>query len=275
MKTCFVILLFLGLFAGLPSQLWASQDDLAYYLPPHEYVWLENHENTEQENDQESHRYLMLHRENQLSFLRGTAIIVPDWGFHPIQSTYANMTYQALPRYGWETFALHAPTDSLLNFRWQEENGTPYPTATTEDERAFLYNSMSARVEAAMAHIESEPGFRILVTEGISAAVIVDLLEAGEITGVDALVVIAPNYPQWQLNRELSISIAQLDIPVLDLQPRDAIHWSTEESARRKILAGRYQHTGYRQRGLSSQTNRQNTETFSQLIYGWLTYEGF
>ncbi|WP_165831996.1 DUF3530 family protein [Aliidiomarina sp. B3213] len=256
--------LFIIFYISQPLQ--AGQDDLAYYLPPHEYFWL---------GDSEESRYLVLHRENQLPFLRGAAIILPDWGFHPLTTTYSKMSYQAMPQYGWETLAVHAPTSDLSTFPWQTENGTPYPTAAEDRELDDIRQQVLTRVEAVMTHLADEPGFRILISEGVSAGIVIDLISRGELTDIDALVVINPNIPQWQLNREMSRKLARLDIPTLDLQSSEATHWSLEEAERRVMLASRYQHMGYRQRGLSPQTHRQNEHTFAQVIYGWLSYEGF
>jgi len=250
----------------------AQEDDLAYYLPPHEVVWLGTNENTEESSET---RYLMLYKEGETSFSRGVALTLPNWGTHPLQQTYPALLYRQLPFYGWESFALHAPTRSLLNFNWDQENQTPYPDPVSAEALGELKDLLLARVQLAFEHIGEAQGFRLIIAEGLTAALLVDLIEAGEIARADALILISPYYPQWQLNRELSEKIAQLRIPVLDIQQQDAIHWSVEEAARRQQQARKFQHTGYRQRTLNRASNRQNHALIEQIIYGWLNYEGF
>lgn len=247
---------------------WSQENDFDYYLPPHETQWVIHPE-------QEQQRYLLLHQANQQSYLRGLILHVPNWSLHPYQSPLIRQLYLAMPEYGWESYALQAPTHDILAEAWQVDDSSRYPAPLSDEELAVFSQPLQERMQQTLRHLEPNPGFRVVVAEGVVAAFLIRLYAHELLPAPDALVVIAPYFPQWQLNQALPAQLAALSFPVLDLQPSDAHQNSLATAAERVIQARRLQHTGYRQRLLPAQVHLSQPHLLKHQVYGWLSYEDF
>ncbi len=260
------LLFILGSF--FPALTHGQVNDLDYYLPPGEVEWIDD---TEQ-NDQ---RYLLLHKHNQLSYVRGLIINIPDWNMHPYQSPFIRELYQAMPEYGWQSYALQPPNTDLTGVLWQAATNERYPAPMPDEDLISLRQPLQQRLSQALSYLDNKPGFRIVIAEGIVAAFLIQLYAQQALPAPDALVVIGPYLPQWQLNNALPAQLASFSFPVLDLQPADGNAWSLSTAAERVIQAKRQQHMGYRQRILPRSAHVSQPSLLKHHVYGWLVFEDF
>lgn len=251
-----------------PSLANGQTSDFDYYLPPGEVLWVEDSDNNE-------HRYLLLHKQNHRSYVRGLMLHIPDWNTHPYQSPFIRSLYQSMPDYGWQSYALQPPNTDIAAGPWQVEENTPYPNPINEATLAELRQPLQQRLIQTLLFLERQPGLRVVVAEGVVAAFLIQLYATEGIPTPDALIVIGPYLPQLQLNNALAEQLASFSFPVLDLQPAVANSWSLATAANRAKQAQRLQHPGYRQVNLPVSTGQVQARHVSQIIYGWLSYEGF
>lgn len=264
----YIAAIFLVLCCFWPTVAFSQANDLDYYLPPGEVEWVDDSTLTDQ-------RYLLLHKQNQLSYVRGLIINIPDWNMHPYQSPFIRELYQAMPEYGWQSYALQPPNSDLTATQWQAETDTRYPAPMSNDELAQLRQPLLQRLTQTLRHVVDKPGFRVVIAEGVVAAFLIQLYAAEAIPTPDAFIVIGPYLPQWQLNNALAAQLASFSFPVLDLQPADGNAWSLSTAAERVIQARRLQHTGYRQRMLPRGAHGTQPNLLKHHVYGWLSYEDF
>lgn len=251
-----------------PSNANGQTNDFDYYLPPGEVRWVNDSELPDQ-------RYLLLHKQNQLSYVRGLMVHIPNWGMHPYQSVVIRELYHTMPSYGWQSYALQPPYSELAAVPWQTDNNTPFPTPISQEALAELRQPLQQRLTQALQHLEQQPGYRIVVAEGVVAAFLIQLYATEAIPAPDALVVVGPYLPQWHLNNALAAQLASFSFPVLDLQPANASAWSSSTAADRVKQARRLQHPAYRQRFLPHAVTSGQALQLHQYVYGWLAYEGF
>lgn len=247
------------------SALATTADDLAYYLPPEEVVWLGDGDT----------RVLMLQQENQQAYDRGSLVHIPDWGMHPYQSDVIRRLYQELPQYGWQSYALQPPTYSLHDFTWQQESEARYAAAVEDGALQPLREQMQMRAELAFDQARQTPGALVVIAEGMSAALLTQLFARGELPLPDAFVVHGIYLPQRELNRALASDLAQLPFPVLDLATHGGNFWTRDGAGRRQQQAQRHQHSGYRQRTLNAGQHSQQPRHLAHHVYGWLRYHDF
>lgn len=263
--------LYLGVAAALPMS--AQADDLTYYLPPSEVVWLSADAaavQTADAHDQATpQRILMLQRENEQAADRGHLLVVAELGTHPLQSSLLRHWYQGMPAYGWHTYAMQAPLLQINDVEWNAEIATRYSPA---NDIQFLLDAMRARLVLALQHIEQAEGTLILISEGVSGALITQLLHQGEFAQVDALVVVGSYFPQQQLNTTLTTQTAQLKLPVLDIIPARQQPWVAQQSKRRVQQSQRHQQPSFRQRVLVAQPVATQPRYLHHELYGWLRH---
>lgn len=276
-KLPLILATLLGLVVALsPAVTAAHADDLSYYLPPGEVLWLgASEEEIAEAREAEQPtplRAMLLNRENEQAYDRGHILLIPELGTHPLQSSAIRHWYQGMPAYGWYTYALQSPTMQVNEFAWDVSNSERYPQAEDISE---LHQAMRERLELAFGEMNRTAGPTIMIAEGVSAALISDLMARGEIPPVDAFVALGAHYPQWQLNHELATTTAQLNVPVLDLVPAHQHEWISSTHARRQQQAQRHQHPAYRQRKLSHQRVGEQPRYLLHQLYGWLRSEDF
>lgn len=249
----------------------AVQDDLAHYLPPGEHRWLTTG------ND----RYLLLEREALQPLERGVVIHIADWGTHPLQNPIMRTLYQELPRYGWQTFSLQPPLTPLhTDMLQQPPVDERYPTAVGDEVLAPLRAQLRARLQLVMDELVAYSGFVILIAEGRSAALLNQALLADLASDTnlaqpvrpDALIVLNPHLPQYSLNQQVAVELAQLPLPVFDITSADANSWALSTAEHRALQAQRFQHRSYRTRTWPAAV----APTLAlQSVRGWLHYQGF
>jgi len=269
MKTILSAILLLCFTSSVAAQ--STEDDLMRYLPPGEARWLEVDQN----------RYLLLERQSLQAVNRGVVIHLSEWNTHPLSSAVVRPLYQELPTQGWTTFALHPPTTPLhtdmLQFPAVDER---YPEPVGDETLTALRTQLRDRLQPLMTELTDYSGFVILVAEGMTAALLTDILRTDLAAGTglvnpvqpDALVVINPYLPQYSLNQNVATQLASLPLPVLDITTATANSWAIQTQQRRKQFAARDQHISYRQKSLYGEPAP--SRLLNQLV-GWLRYQGF
>lgn len=252
----------------------AHTDDLAAYLPPQEVHWLMPGSDASDDHSQKSGaRVLLLRQENRLPEARGNLLLIPEIGTHPLQSTVLRHWYQGMPAYGWTTFALQSPMLHVNDFEWDRHFGERYSPA---NDVSSLVADLRHRLDLAFEHIAAPDQKLVIVAEGVSGALFVHLLHnTNEFDRVAAVVLVGSYYPQYQLNQELAVQTAQLDIPVLDIVPARAHSWVSEYALNRTQQAKRLAQPSYRQRVLVSQPVQQQPRYLLHELQGWLKHAQF
>lgn len=244
----------------------ASASDLAYYLPPENTQWVEP------EGDDVS-PFLLLTQASEYAVGSGIVLFISEWGLNPLQSPFIRALHKQLPHYGWQSIAFSPPNIDMHMINWRHLGETAYPSESLNDQLPLLKSPLQQRVTQAFGHLAAEPGLRIIVAEGMSAGLLIQLLQINAIPHPDALVVVSPYLPQWQLNNALPTQLAALPFPVLDLQTIDGNSWSTSTAEARVMQARRAHHTGYRQHTLPRTPVLE--VVLPKQVYGWLKHEGF
>ena len=295
----------------------AQIDDLAAYLPPHEVHWLTpggvaasindgvdaevsgsarftvtdaqtadakvsaaNAAIAEHLNHSSTSRILLLQQENRRPEKRGYLLLIPEMGTHPFQSSVLRHWYQAMPSHGWTTLALQSPLLQVTDFEWDANFGERYSPA---NDISMLLADMRHRLLLALEHIATQDGQLVVVAEGVSGALLVQLLTspefdnqgAHEFDRIAAVVLVGGYFPQYALNRALALKTAQLDIPVLDIIPARAHAWVTEQALNRSQHSQRLAQPSYRQRVLASQPVHLQPRYLLHELQGWLKHEQF
>lgn len=248
------------------GHVYAQGQDLEFYLPEHEVVWL-------QQDGQEA-QYLAIQLHKQQPLRQGKMVFLPEWGLHPYQSSLIRTLYHAMPSYGWDTLALQAPTFDLSQISWQEEQERMYPSGNQEA-IPLLAQTLLPRLQAAQDYKQHQPGFTLVVAEGITAGVLTHLYTEGTIPLPDAFIVINGYFPQWQLNRSYTQQLANLTFPILDIQSSTSNSWSYSQAQQRQTEMNITKHPAYRQLIVKDWPSMEENEVFIQQVYGWLRSERF
>lgn len=256
----------------------AQSDDLAAYLPPDQVQWLTPNESVDladvqsgaNANQSQRKRVLLLQQENLLAEERGSLLLIPEIGTHAFQSSVIRHWYLGMPAYGWNTFALQSPMLQVNDFEWDANFGERYSPA---NDISSLLGEMRTRLALALGHIAAQDNKLVIVAEGVSGALLAHLLSDAEFENVAALVLIGGYFPQYQLNRELAVHTAQLNIPVLDIIPAHRHLWITEHTLQRAQHSKRLAQPSYRQRVLASQRVQEQPRYLLHELNGWLKHE--
>lgn len=136
----------------------------------------------------------------------------------------------------------------------------------------YLLNSLVTSLEK----YAEEPGFRLVIAEGMSGFLVHELLADGELDGVDGFVMLNPYIPDTERNARINQTVAQTNIPVLDLVNINSNRWSRLTADRRKLNARAQTNTLYRQSELLGMGIAAEEYQFATgLIIGWTYYLGW
>lgn len=218
--------------------------------------------------------------EAHVPLTRGVAIIVtePQHGLYGQQGLSA--VSDKLNDWGWYTIVLPAPQLSLSSDA--QRNDLPEANAATaqlsvSEEALTRYNlALSQRMEAVYTHVQSTPGYRLVVSQGVSSAGLMALFQQGTIAAPDGMVTAAPFWPDTNLNIALPEILANTVFPVLDLTSEWDNRWSAATASERSIKATTSLKIHYRQRDIiGTEYNTLQYHAAAKEIYGWLTFLGW
>ena len=211
---------------------------------------------------------------------RGVAIIITEAQYGVFGENGVSSITESLNDWGWLTLVLPAP---MLNFTSENGLAPDQPLnsrsvlESINDEALTRYSiALSQRLEAALNAVQTTPGYRLLISHGVSSAGLIRLYSQGTMLEPDGLVVAGPFWPQSRLNRELPLQLAQTQFPVLDLTNEWDNRWSQQTQDERRIKAVTELKIHYRQRDIvGADYNRQQYYYLAKEIYGWLTFLGW
>lgn len=212
---------------------------------------------------------------------KGSAILLPDIGLQAAQS-FTDLRL-LLNDYGWITIGSVAPDNGVGVWQLNDEQAkalTDKPTLGSEQikvsDSTAIKSQLKLIVNALNSQAQNYIGLRLLVAKGATAGWLVESLSTGDIQMPDALVLISPYLPEYQLNKKLPEKIAKLELPILDVWSEQDNRWALATVKNRQQAAKKYLTLHYRQRqlfgfsGLSVRENRLAKE-----IYAYMTYLGW
>lgn len=121
-----------------------------------------------------------------------------------------------------------------------------------------------------------QPGYRLIISSGMSAFNIINIMNDIEPFSANGLVITNPYWPSYEANNTLPESLSSLTIPILDIVSTSDNNWSTKTSSPRKIAARVNMLAFYRQRELVN--SGQDTLRFNHIkneLIGWTKYLGW
>lgn len=212
---------------------------------------------------------------------KGSAILLPDIGSQATQS-FTDLRL-LLNDYGWITIGSIAPDSGTGVWQLNDEQAkalTNKPTLGAEQidvsDSTAIKNQLKLIVNALNTEAQNYIGLRLLVAQGATAGWLIESLSAGDIPMPDALVLISPYLPEYQLNKKLPAKLAKLDLPILDVWSEHDNRWALATVKHRQQAARKYLTMHYRQRqlfGLSGLSVRENR--LAKEIYAYMTYLGW
>ncbi|QJR80393.1 DUF3530 family protein [Alteromonas pelagimontana] len=224
---------------------------------------------------------------------RGVALIVVDGGYYGLSLQDAKTLATQLNLWGWDT--LISPTlldDSPVN----PATGTApadlpdtsiHPRSDSLPAQLNFTDSqtrLTLLMNALYNKVEDKKGFRLVISQGMTAAQLVSLGAAEKIPMPDSMVVIAPFWPQEDANKALVHEIADTNFPVLDISLPDSNRWQKQTVTTRRQAAIVALKLHYRQRQMKVQPvpsfqpytyENPFVNGIGKEIYGWITYLGW
>lgn len=216
---------------------------------------------------------------------RGVAIILAEAGYQGLTLHSGSALAQRMRRWGWHVLVVPVVVDPQTESPAEPAASSAY----TDDTGRWLHadtfqNNLSLITSGIFTQFADEPGYKIVVSQGMTAAQLLNLSVQQKVAAPDAYIVIAPFWPDASENQQIANWIAGTAVPVLDIAGGLANHWSAKTIVQRneRAQAGLKMH--YRQRQLSETTAgisgiHGHTSPFitrlSKEIYGWTRYLGW
>lgn len=217
----------------------------------------------------------------------GAAILFSNPGMNADSAGLQAFLRRDLPLTGWATIAITPPNKvSKLNFSTSAEdiskvgkgeynpnNAERTPQYSKEQwinirekQETFIVDTMNKLDEIGTAY----PGKRILIATDQGAGFIISMLSKNMLAKPDILVLINPFMSTKHENLTLPKLLAELDIPVLDIQSTDGHIASHETKNHRRMLAPHNAPYRYRQQRMQLNLNHaQAWQTCLDLIEGF------
>jgi len=151
-------------------------------------------------------------------------------------------------------------------------------SAISEADLIIYSQELEAYIAATLNQMQTTMGYRILVSQGITAATIAKLIadDNALMQQIDTLVINNPYWPIRKLNNKLPMVIAQIQIPVLDLISHWDNSWSKQTEKTRRVKATTELKEVYRQAEIIGQPlDQAQMKYISRQIKGWTTYLGW
>ncbi|WOT04746.1 DUF3530 family protein [Shewanella youngdeokensis] len=198
----------------------------------------------------------------------GLAIIVPALGQSPDAAGFNAYLRRQLNNAGWATLSITPPLKTAYpnhvtqpedvakagtqQMSQQADQAMPIYNAeqlalNTEQQQSFLTNSLSQLDELGQPY----QGKRILICSGDSAGHIIELLRSSKLPVPDILVVINPYRNNPSNNKILPSQLAEITVPVLDIQSEDGTAASKSTQQRRFELSPQNAPLRYHQQKMS------------------------
>ena len=241
---------------------------------------------------------------------RGVAVLFYESGNLGLTFDVAAQIGNRLNDHGWDTLlvpAMFAANTALPETVSDDQEPVPpradsvSPPMNYADSRA----TFTSLLNAVYQHIADKEGFRVVVAQGMTAALLLDTGSKDEITLPDMAVVLSPFWPTREHNQAVPAHLAKTTFPVLDIGLNDYNNWAlstrymrsqkartslklhyrqqvmlslgTSAIARSVTYSGRQ--LGYGVPSAASPTTASSMSPFATRlagrIYGWTTYLGW
>jgi hypothetical protein len=147
--------------------------------------------------------------------------------------------------------------------------------ALTQEQIDSYQEKLMALMRSTFQQTRRHPGYYIVVAQGTSAAWLNKMYAGRKIGRPHAMIVIAPYVPEYELNKEVPIDMAQSGAPTLDFFSKYDNRWALSTASERRKVSKQYFKLNYRQRevfGLPGTQSRH--DLMLKEIYGWLVSIG-
>ncbi|ASJ95494.1 DUF3530 family protein [Shewanella marisflavi] len=198
----------------------------------------------------------------------GAAILLGDLGEDADPDGLVAFLRRQLAPKGWATLSIEAPENAVQPNHITDAGEIPKPGEQQLSEKgnqslpkysqqawAALREKQKQQLSQTLNQLDSlgqaYPGKRILIANGQSAGLVIEMLAGAALPSPDLLVVINPYLELEAENRELPTTLAKLELPVLDIQSPDAFPASLTTQQVRKALSPMGQPLRYEQQLLA------------------------
>ena len=205
---------------------------------------------------------------------KGVAILLPDWGQAAVNPKAINFLRKRLPEEGWTTITIQ-PMEKPLGYPIHHEK----PNIAEEENNKLLIDyqqQLSPMLTSVMEKAADYPGIFIVIAQGNNAAQLLNIYLQEEVEKPNALILLSAHLLTDKDNAQLSTSIAESEIPILDLWLKKDSYWVNHFAKQRAMYARKELKTYYRQRQLTNfNTGYYPEQALAKEIKGWLTTIGW
>ena len=224
---------------------------------------------------------------------RGMAVLVNDLGLGHMGDQSLEPLVQYLNEAGWATVLMSAPqtefypakdTTDTPDADAQQPADTSAPqlkpgtfqSLLTRDQFDQQERKLQQQLMAVAPLNQQYPGFVLVISQGTSAAWLTKLYAEGTLNAPDALITIAPFWPDSEWNYQLSQYVSDLPSPLLDIYNAWNNDWTLHSRKQRQVAAKKALKLHYRQREIIGQSMALNQSAYvAKEILGWLTQMGW
>jgi len=205
---------------------------------------------------------------------KGVMILVPEWQQSATSPKAINFLRKHLPTDGWATITIQ-PLEKPMIYPSRAEKEVERNTENEEAISAYTeqFIPMMAKVFEEAANY---PGIFVVVAEGNNAAILIDLFEQQQLPMPNAMVMLSAHQLNEADNQRLALTIAESDLPILDLYLSSDNNWVHHFVKLRQQIARREMKTYFRQRQFKSFSPGYYPEqSLAKSIKGWIASIGW
>ncbi|MCW8091846.1 DUF3530 family protein [Alteromonas sp. ASW11-130] len=218
---------------------------------------------------------------------RGVAILLVDAGYQGLRLAAAQQLAKQLNQWGWHTLIAPSLLDVSLVATESSENTMIHPRSSSQQvwyDFDKTKTQLSLLINALYNHASTHKGFKIVVSQGMTAAHLIELAAENQIASPDSMVVISPFWPDRGKNLAIGESLAQTEFPVLDINLIQSNLWDSKTYRQRRLEAVNALKLHYRQRSIHAdhfssyaypESISPQITRLSKEIYGWTSYLGW
>lgn len=223
----------------------------------------------------------------QVTLPRGMVVIIVDPLAQGLTLPVAHRLAKRLSRWGWHAtllpmdYASPPPVQAALlpEVVSRYTDNTQSPLSHSE-----ISTQMMLRVGGVFNALSDRQGYRIIIAQGMNAAVLLNLDAQKKLPAVDSLVTIAPFWPDQTINQNIANLVKDSQTPLLDISSDLSNRWSAQTARQRAQAAKINLKLHYRQQPLvgtfahifsDPDFASPYVSQVSKTIYSWVDYLGW